>query len=468
MRRHHLQCALSVSLGILYESLADAASEPRLGAASCLGSLDCYSFIESLPQAPYAAALSHLSLSRATAEQVETFFGDPAACEMGEAHHPLSLDAEVMSLASSASVHTYNFPTSASQVETVQRVCASVHELARRALEAAVASGSVCGNSVASLFGSRFCERQHVASELAIMRRSWASGAALGCATLEPSIGGAAGNSHTFAMHLAQLRNNVTGPLMAGACGQVETVLAAASDDLHGNLLATVDGVLLDEGLAELATSLTRSARFLVEHASTALAVKNTLLEVEGVFPGIQGQVPPIHFHQSIYGRHWDVLEALLVEISKKVAARSPAKGPRLRMLEVGVAQGAIGLFLLPRFPELQYVGVDPTIRDSVVEAYLPYSDRAQLQPMMSDELFNLMSEQEKFDLIFVDGPHTYKNVKQDIQLWHQHVRSGGVLAGHDFTCAHPPLLWAVLEQSIETQQPALNVGHDGVWWWHV
>lgn len=62
-------------------------------------------------------------------------------------------------------------------------------------------------------------------------------------------------------------------------------------------------------------------------------------------------------------------------------------------------------------------------------------------------------------DFVFIDGPHTYANVRnvpsnslintsslEDLQLWEPRVRRGGIIAGHDFTARHPPLLWAVTE----------------------
>ena len=37
------------------------------------------------------------------------------------------------------------------------------------------------------------------------------------------------------------------------------------------------------------------------------------------------------------------------------------------------------------------------------------------------------------FDLVFIDGNHLYEDVKRDIGSWLPKVKSGGILAGHDY-----------------------------------
>jgi len=44
--------------------------------------------------------------------------------------------------------------------------------------------------------------------------------------------------------------------------------------------------------------------------------------------------------------------------------------------------------------------------------------------------------ESESIDLVFIDGNHTFKYVKQDIEDWYPVVSQGGILAGHDY---YPP-----------------------------
>lgn len=40
---------------------------------------------------------------------------------------------------------------------------------------------------------------------------------------------------------------------------------------------------------------------------------------------------------------------------------------------------------------------------------------------------------QDEVRFVYIDAAHDYKNVMQDIETWWQVLRSGGILAGHDF-----------------------------------
>lgn len=192
-----------------------------------------------------------------------------------------------------------------------------------------------------------------------------------------------------------------------------------------------------------------------MEHARVSLGLKNVLEEIKGVYPLNLATLPVYRWHDW-YGRHWDVLEELLTQLG--------GKDRPLAIVEIGVACGPIGKFLLQRFPQLVYTGVDPTIRTDVRAQYEDFSNRSTLYANTSEEVFNLFPDRS-LDLVFVDGPHTYANVRGDIEMWQPKVRQGGILSGHDFTAAHPPLLWAVTEQRLMGE---INVAMDGVWWWFI
>lgn len=171
-----------------------------------------------------------------------------------------------------------------------------------------------------------------------------------------------------------------------------------------------------------------------------------------GVIDGVN-RLPSIRYHDDLYGRHWDVIEYLLIE--------TPIRGS---LVEVGSALGAIGLVTSKRFKgSVSYVGVEPKLRDCVRDKFDGLNN-TRLIEKTSQEAAQEFGD-SSIDLVFIDGPHTYQNVKNDITIWSKKLSPNGVLSGHDFTAQHPPLMWAVLEQCILSQKRSLHVGPDGVWW---
>ncbi len=64
-------------------------------------------------------------------------------------------------------------------------------------------------------------------------------------------------------------------------------------------------------------------------------------------------------------------------------------------------------------------------------------------------------------DLIFLDGDHRYKSVKEDILYARPLLKPGGILSGHDFGDDWPGVREAVFEFF-----PPKTVGHaDSIWW---
>jgi predicted O-methyltransferase YrrM len=55
-----------------------------------------------------------------------------------------------------------------------------------------------------------------------------------------------------------------------------------------------------------------------------------------------------------------------------------------------------------------------------------------QLITKTSDDAVNDF-EDESFDFVYIDGIHTYDQVKKDIQNYLPKVKKGGVIGGHDY-----------------------------------
>lgn len=128
------------------------------------------------------------------------------------------------------------------------------------------------------------------------------------------------------------------------------------------------------------------------------------------------------------------------------------AKNLLLRGVEVGVQRGEFAKAVLARWPG-EYHMVDPWVRWPDEEYPDPtnrehpelnyqaalgvarlHPRRVHIHRMTSEEAAALpIFKDGTLDWVYIDGNHTYKYVRQDILLWLPKVRSGGVLAGHDY-----------------------------------
>lgn len=123
------------------------------------------------------------------------------------------------------------------------------------------------------------------------------------------------------------------------------------------------------------------------------------------------------------------------------------------RLAEVGVREGKHLQSLLRADPDV-LVAVDIWRDDGVPE----HNDRGEKQPQL-DQFFEGVREIAKnhpsvriqrnysldaaalcvdgfFDFVYLDADHRYESVDADIKAWWPKIRSGGVLAGHDYVKA--------------------------------
>lgn len=70
------------------------------------------------------------------------------------------------------------------------------------------------------------------------------------------------------------------------------------------------------------------------------------------------------------------------------------------------------------------------------IEMTKPFVERAHMIRMRGNVAKNLFSD-NSLDFVYIDANHTYESVTEDIQDWYPKVKSGGILAGHDYLPSH-------------------------------
>ena len=66
------------------------------------------------------------------------------------------------------------------------------------------------------------------------------------------------------------------------------------------------------------------------------------------------------------------------------------------------------------------------------------------------------------FDIIYIDGDHTYDGVKLDLQISYEKVKNGGYICGHDYTTRFEGVIRAVNEFCSEKNLIIDSITKDG------
>jgi predicted O-methyltransferase YrrM len=119
------------------------------------------------------------------------------------------------------------------------------------------------------------------------------------------------------------------------------------------------------------------------------------------------------------------------------------------KFVEIGVWKGGstayMGVEILKSGKKIEYDAID-TFQGSKEHGVVTglYEEAVQnLKPILDLNIVNLIKghsqevvskyQDDSLDFCFIDGSHEYEDVKQDIIAYLPKVKSGGILAGHDY-----------------------------------
>lgn len=149
------------------------------------------------------------------------------------------------------------------------------------------------------------------------------------------------------------------------------------------------------------------------------------------------------------------------------------------RAIEIGCDIGDTANFLLDSNPTLNLTSVDPYMeyqdwngrmmdeREDMCRKMnsrlKKYSNRFTHIRKTSDEAAELFNDGE-YDLVFIDGLHTYEQLTIDCANYYSKVKPGGIFSGHDFT-AIEGVNRAAKEFAAKVGKEILTTECD-VWYW--
>ena len=154
---------------------------------------------------------------------------------------------------------------------------------------------------------------------------------------------------------------------------------------------------------------------------------------------------------------------------------------------EIGLAHGFNAVYFLDALPNLKKLyAIDPflvydtdgsrqgvpgiflsqnnanNIKNMFIKNTAPYGDRIEFIEATSENAAKDIPD-DILDYVFIDGEHSYESVSRDIKNYYTKVKSGGIIAGHDF--GWPGVQQAVFEYIADTGIDLKFCDND-VWYW--
>jgi hypothetical protein len=153
-------------------------------------------------------------------------------------------------------------------------------------------------------------------------------------------------------------------------------------------------------------------------------------------------------------------------------------------IVEIGVFQGRTSQQFRCLFPDAFLYLIDPwklydeylsetagpisrqsnDYEDAYQKVKKVFSQDPKVQIIRKASAEALLDVPDGVDLIFIDGNHSYLNVKQDIESWVPKVRRGGIISGHDYNAHRFP---EVIKAVDEFFPEGVSIGHNDTWFKH-
>mgnify|MGYP001300021784 CR=1 FL=1 len=160
--------------------------------------------------------------------------------------------------------------------------------------------------------------------------------------------------------------------------------------------------------------------------------------------------------------------------------------------VEIGVHQGEYLFAMVNYCKSVKWFGVDPytvyktfsdrftmppqeewsTLYTNICQSISTCPDKHRIKLLRKKSSEALNDTPNDLDFVYIDGDHNYEAVGEDIKLWEPKIRTGGILAGHDYNKSKDRYrkIFSGVIQAVDEYAAANNrlllVDVPGNWYW--
>lgn len=126
---------------------------------------------------------------------------------------------------------------------------------------------------------------------------------------------------------------------------------------------------------------------------------------------------------------------------------------------EIGVADGRYSEILCEKIPGLELICVDPFYRKGHYEKAKERLQKHNTRIIRETSMETVLGIGDGvLDFVFIDGNHKFDFVMEDVIGWTRKVRSGGIVAGHDYYHFHDSGVIEAVNRYTEIHRIQLNI----------
>ncbi len=137
-------------------------------------------------------------------------------------------------------------------------------------------------------------------------------------------------------------------------------------------------------------------------------------------------------------------------------------KGEKINVCEIGVWYGRNSRMMNDNLNINKLYLIDPYFNAENAKNYAHKRNKKGNEIWIKKKSEDSIEDVEMLDFIYIDGLHTYKQVKMDLELYWNKLKDGGIMSGHDI---HIKGISDAIIEFVKKNNLDIHFGDRRDWW---